>query len=113
MADPGSWDPPFYFKGTLLAANPFVSGGKRMQTGHEPARNPEQGSDPLDSANSDSETTKGNDIENIPLPPDQTNREPVEEPPRPDGEDYPLGDVDNSPKRLVDHDRTSGEDPRF
>ena len=43
---------------------------------------------------------QGSDGEDgIPLPPDVEERQPIEEPPRRD--DAPVGDVDDSPKRIV------------
>lgn len=41
------------------------------------------------------------DTEVIPVPPDSGPKHPIEEPPRED--DAPIGDVDDSPKQIVEH----------
>ncbi len=48
------------------------------------------------------------DTDTIPVPPDVKPTAPVEEPPGTGGP--PIGDVDNSPKQIVDE--RSGHDPR-
>lgn len=50
-----------------------------------------------DNGSSDIEQIKDKDV--IPVPPDATPAAPVEEPPASDG--APVGDVDDSPKRIV------------
>ena len=56
--------------------------------------------DPAEGEGSKGESDKGTgDAESIPLPPDVGRKAPVEDPPGHDGP--PVGDVDDSPKRIV------------
>ena len=58
------------------------------------------GEDPNPSGRDDSsDVERNNDDEVIPVPPDTTPAAPVEEPPGADG--VPVGDVDDSPKRIA------------
>lgn len=55
----------------------------------------------VDDANDDSsDIERPKDDETIPVPPDVQPREPIKEPPGRDGP--PMGDVDDSPKRIAD-----------
>ena len=62
----------------------------------EPGENPGT-SNRNDNGSSDIEQPKDKDV--IPVPPDSMPAAPVEEPPESDG--APVGDVDDSPKRIV------------
>ena len=64
--------------------------------GTGPAESPGDRQDPNNGVG-DTENNKGTDV--IPLPPDSKPVAPIEEPPESDG--VPVGDVDDSPKRIV------------
>lgn len=60
-----------------------------------PGENPEAG----DSTNESSDVERQKEEDVISVPPDANTRAPVEEPPG--NEDAPVGDVDDSPKRVA------------
>ncbi len=64
---------------------------------YNPNANPGETSDVPVNDSSDIERNKDADV--IPVPPDSTPAAPVEEPPGSKG--APVGDVDDSPKRIV------------
>lgn len=71
--------------------NPDVNS---FEIDHDPSENQtDQTNDPKDV-----ERIGNSDIESIPLPPDVPTPSPVEEPVR---DDTPIGDVDDSPKRIA------------
>lgn len=78
---------------TQREPNPDVDdfGAYKESGGDEDVQQPSHGS------SQDIEHDRDDDT--IPLPPDVNERQPVEDPPH--GNDAPVGDVDDSPKRIV------------
>ncbi len=67
---------------------------------YNPGAEPTESSDTPDNRNNDSnDVERPRDTDVIPVPPDARPGAPVEEPPGTDGP--PVGDVDDSPKRIA------------
>ena len=65
----------------------------------QPAANPAEDSVVDDTRDPASDIERGRDDDVIPVPPDVRPTAPIEEPPGSDGP--PVGDVDDSPKRIA------------
>ena len=65
---------------------------------YQPDTGPGETSTPTDTSNPSSGVEEKKDQDVIPVPPDASPSAPVEEPPGSDGP--PVGDVDDSPKRI-------------